>query len=126
MTVVLDASALLAYLQDEPGSETVDAVLAESVMSSVNWAEVIQKTVAAGVNSDGMLDELQALGMKIESFTIENAQLTGRLWKQTRQEGLSLGDRACLSLGISLKVPILTGDRIWAALDLPVYIQVIR
>ena len=41
MTVVLDASALLAYLQDEPGDQAVEAVLAESVMSSGNWAEVV-------------------------------------------------------------------------------------
>ena len=46
MSVVLDASALLAYLQDEPGSEVIDEVLAESAMSSVNWAEVIQKAIA--------------------------------------------------------------------------------
>lgn len=54
MTVILDASALLAYLQDEPGSEAVDKVLAESVISSVNWAEVVQKTIAGGVESDGL------------------------------------------------------------------------
>lgn len=126
MTVVLDASALLAYLQDEPGCEVIDAVLAESVMSSVNWAEVIQKSVAAQVDLNGMLDELQVLGLKIEPFTIENAELAGRLWKQTRLAGLSLGDRACLSLGMCLRVPVLTGDRVWATLDLSVDVRVIR
>ena len=126
MTVVLDASALLAYLQDEPGCEVIDPVLAESVMSSVNWAEVIQKLVAAEVDLNGMLDELQALGMRIEPFTIKNAELAGRLWKQTRQAGLSLGDRACLSLGLCLEVPVLTCDRVWATSDLPLDIRVIR
>ena len=126
MTVVLDASALLAYLQDEPGCEVIDAVLAESVMSSVNWAEVIQKLVAAEVDLDGMLDQLQALGMKIEPFTIENAELAGRLWKQTQPAGLSLGDRACLSLGICLKVPVWTCDRVWADLNLSLDVRVIR
>ena len=126
MTVVLDASALLAYLQDEPGCEIIDSVLAESVMSSVNWAEVIQKLIVAEVDLDGMFDELQALGMKIEPFTIENAELAGRLWKQTRQAGLSLGDRACLSLGLCLEVPVVTCDRVWATLDLSLDIRVIR
>ncbi len=37
MTVVLDASALLAYLKDEPGGNMVETLLAESVISSVNW-----------------------------------------------------------------------------------------
>ena len=126
MTVVLDASALLAYLQDEPGWQVIDTVLAESVMSSVNWAEVIQKSVAAEVDSDGMLDQLQVLGMKIEPFTIANAELAGKLWKQTRQAGLSLGDRACLSLGLCLEVPVWTCDRVWATLDLSLDVRVIR
>lgn len=126
MTVVLDASALLAYLQDEPGGEVVDGVLAESVISSVNWAEVIQKAIAAGADVDGMLDDLQALGLAVEPFTIEDGEMTGRLWQQTRQYGLSLGDRACLSLGLRLGVPILTSDRTWASLNLSLNIQVIR
>jgi ribonuclease VapC len=126
MTVVLDASALLAYLQSEPGGEVVDGVLAESVMSSVNWAEVIQKSIAAGVNVDGMLDDLQALGLLVESFTAEDGEMTGRLWEQTRQYGLSLGDRACLSLGLRLGEPVLTCDRTWKNLSLSLSIQAIR
>jgi PIN domain nuclease of toxin-antitoxin system len=126
MTVVLDASALLADLKDEPGSDRVDGVLGESVMSSVNWAEVIQKSIAAGVEVDSLLDDLQALGLRIEPFTVEEGEMTGRLWAQTRQGGLSLGDRACLSLGVRLGVPVLTGDRAWASLNLSVKVEVIR
>jgi ribonuclease VapC len=126
MTVVLDASALLAYLQSEPGGDRVDEVLAESVMSSVNWAEVIQKSIAAGVDVNGMLDDLQALGLVVEPFTIEDGEMTGHLWQQTRQVGLSLGDRACLSLALRLEVPVLTCDRIWATLNLSLNVQVIR
>lgn len=126
MTVVLDASALLAYLKGEPGGDRVDGVLAESVMSSVNWAEVVQKSIAASVNVDGMLDDLQALGLVVEPFMPEDGELTGRLWEQTRQYGLSLGDRACLSLGLRLGVSVLTSDRAWASLNLSLDIQVIR
>ena len=118
MTVVLDASALLAYLQDEPGGDGVDGVLEESVMSSVNWAEVIQKSITAGVDVNGMLDDLQSLGLVVESFTPEDAEMAGRLWAQTRQAGLSLGDRACLSLGLRLGVSVLTSARAWATLNL--------
>ncbi len=126
MTVVLDASALLAYLKGEAGGDRVDGVLAESVMSSVNWAEVIQKSVAAHVNVDGMLGDLQALGLRVEPFLPEDGEMTGRLWEQTRQYGLSLGDRACLSLGLRLGVTVLTSDRAWASLNLAVNVQVIR
>ena len=126
MTVVLDASALLAYLQDEPGSDVVDGMLAESVMSSVNWAEVVQKSIAAGVKVDAMLDDLQSLGLMVEPFTPDDGEMAGRLWEQTRQAGLSLGDRACLSLGLRLGVPVLTSDRAWATLSLSLDVQVIR
>lgn len=60
---------------------------------------------------EGMLDDLQALGLVVETFTPEDAEIAGRLWEQTRQYGLSLGDRACLSLGLRLNVPVLTCDR---------------
>ena len=126
MTIVLDASALLAYLKGESGEEVVDGVLAESAISSVNWAEVVQKSISAGVEVDGMLDDLQALGLKVEPFTPEDGERTGRLWEQSRQAGLSLGDRACLSLGLRLGVPVLTSDRAWASLNLSLDVQVIR
>jgi len=126
MTVVLDASALLAYLQDEPGGEAIEGVLAKAVMSSVNWAEVVQKSVAVGVVVEGMREDLAALGLEIVSFTPEDGEMAGQLWLQTRQVGLSLGDRACLSLGMRLDVPVLTSDRVWATLGLPLDVQVIR
>jgi len=126
VTVVLDASALLAYLKDELGSDQVDGALAESVISSVNWAEVMQKSIAAGVEVDGLLHDLQALGLRIEPFTVEDGEMTGRLWEQTRQAGLSLGDRACLSLGLRLGVPVLTCDQAWASLNLSINVQLIR
>lgn len=126
MTIVLDASALLAYLQDELGSDVVDGVLAESVMSSVNWAEVVQKSIAAGVEIEGMLDDLQSLGLTVEPFRAEDGEMTGRLWEQTRQAGLSLGDRACLSLGLRLGISVLTCDRAWARLNLSIAVQMLR
>lgn len=126
MTIVLDASALLCFLQDEPGCDQVESVLPEAVISSVNWAEVVQKSVAADVDVDGMRDDLEALGLKVLVFTAEEAELAGRLWRQTRQVGLSLGDRACLSVGIGLKATVLTADRIWMTLGLPVIVQCIR
>ena len=126
MTVVLDASALLAYLKDEPGGDVVEAVLAECAMSSVNWAEVIQKSLAAGVVVEGMLDDLQALGLVVEPFTPKDGEVAGRLWEQTRQYGLSLGDRACLSLGLRLNVPVLTADRDLGTLNLGLDIRVVR
>ncbi len=126
MTVVLDASALLAYLKDEPGADVVEAILADSVISSVNWAEVIQKAIAGGVVVEGMLDDLQSLGLVVELFTPLDGEVAGRLWEQTRSHGLSLGDRACLSLGLRLGVPVLTSDYAWLNLDLGLHIRAVR
>lgn len=89
MKAVLDASALLAYLQNEPGSEAVEEVLAESVISSVNWAEVVQKSLAAGVVVEGMREDLASLGLTIAPFVLEDGQVAGQLWHKTRQYQLS-------------------------------------
>jgi ribonuclease VapC len=126
MTVVLDASALLAYLLDEPGSEIVDEVLSYSVMSAVNWSEVVQKIEKVGVDVDIVSEELLALGLKIEPFLMEDGHLTGLLAKKTSQFGLSLGDRACLSLGLRLNISVVTADTIWSNLNLSLNIQLIR
>jgi len=111
MKVVLAASALLAYLRQEPGGDVVDGVLGDSVMASVNWAEVVQKSISAGVDVQGML---------------EDGYRAGRLGVPTRQLGLSLGDRAFLSLGLRLRLKVLTCDRAWAQLPLDVVIQLLR
>lgn len=124
--IVLDASALLAFLQNEPGCDQVEAALAEAVISSVNWAEVVQKSIAAAVDVNGMREDLEALGLRIVPFSAEEAEVSAQLWQQTRSTGLSLGDRACLSTGIGLDAPVLTADKIWTTLNLPVAVRCIR
>ena len=126
MAVVLDASALLAYLRDEPGADRVDGLLVDARMASVNWAEVVQKSLSAGVNVDGMLEDLQALGMRIEPFLPVNGERAGRLRPLKRQQGLSLGDRACLSLGLRLGLTVVTCDQAWAQLPIELEIQLLR
>ena len=124
--IVLDASALLAFLQNEPGCDQVEAALAAAVISSVNWAEVVQKSIAADVAVKGMREDLEALGLRIIPFSAEEAGIAAQLWQKTRHAGLSLGDRACLSTGIGLDAPVLTADKIWATLSLPVAVRCIR
>ncbi len=126
MKCVLDASALLAFLQDEPGSEAVENVLEEASISAVNWSEVVQKSVGSGVDINGMREELEALGVSIAPFDQAQAEATGLLWKKTKRHGLSLGDRACLCLGKSLKATVFTADRVWKKLKIGVDIQVLR
>jgi PIN domain nuclease of toxin-antitoxin system len=126
VNVVLDASALLAFFQDEPGGDAVEGVIATSVISSVNWSEVIQKSVANAVDVTGMRDELQALGLTIIAFSADQAEIAGCLWPQTQHKGLSLADRACLATAQQMGIPVLTADRAWTELGLPLDIRVIR
>ena len=126
MSVVLDASALLAYLQLERGYEKVEGVLAQSVMSTVNWAEVIGKAVTADIETDGLLENLSMLGLEVVPFTSVQAEMAGGLKESTGSLGLSIGDRACLALGIERGDRIYTADRAWHRLSLGITIETIR
>lgn len=126
MKTVLDASALLAYLQDEHGAGKVEKVLHDSIISAVNWSEVVQKASDRGVNVRGLREELEALGVVIAPFTAEHGSAVGLLWKETSKHGLSLGDRACLCLGLAMKAPVFTCDSAWKKLQIGLDIRVLR
>ncbi len=123
---VLDASALLALLHDEIGGEAVRPLLPHAAMCSVNWAEVVQKCLARGVQVEGLRMDLESLGLSILPFTPEEAENSGRLWSITRILGLSLGDRACLALGLRLSLPVLTTEKAWGKLHLDIPVQLLR
>jgi ribonuclease VapC len=123
---VTDASALLALLQREPGAEAVEAVAEEAAISAVNWSEVCQRALARGVPIDGLRADVEALGVRVEAFDAADAEAAARLWERGQPHGLSLGDRACLSLARRLAAPALTADRAWAQLDLDVEVRTIR
>lgn len=126
MTCVLDASALLALFHRERGAERVEAALEGALVSTVNWAEVVQKSVARAVAIDGMREELLGTGVSFEVFTQQQAETAGKLWLETRPLGLSLGDRACLALALEKSLPVLTADRDWKKLRLKLAVRIIR
>ena len=126
MSVVLDASALLAYLQDEPGGERVRAALGHAVISTVNWAEVVGKARDDGVDTRGLREDLASLGLAFEPLSAVQAEIAGQLKERTGRYCLSLGDRACLALGSDRGEPVCTADRVWKQLDLGVEVETIR
>lgn len=124
--IVLDASALLAFLNQEPGSEVLESLLSHSFISTVNLAEVITKLEERGLWTEQSQTDLEAFGMVIVPFDLKQAVIAGKLRSLTKAFGLSLGDRACLALGTQLNLPVLTTDRIWTQLAISIRIQVLR
>lgn len=125
-THVLDASAVLALLHNEPGGASVAPLLATSCVSSVNWAEILQKASQRGLDIAATADRLARLGLVVLPFSREEAELAAALWGATQQSGLSLGDRACLAVAKRLRLPAVTADRDWLTAAADVTIQVIR
>jgi len=124
--IVLDASALLAFLNQEPGSEVLESLLPHSFISTVNLAEVITKLEERGLWTEQSQTDLEAFGMVIVPFDLEQAVISGKLRSLTKRFGLSLGDRACLALGTQRNLPVLTTDRIWTQLGISVKVRVMR
>jgi ribonuclease VapC len=124
--VVLDASALLALLNSEPGSATVAAAFPRVAIGAVNLSEVVAKLVERGMPAEAVRAILEDLDLDVHPFDAESAYATGALRTATRQLGLSLGDRACLALGQRLDRPVLTTDGAWKSLDVGVTVRPIR
>jgi PIN domain nuclease of toxin-antitoxin system len=125
---VIDSSALLAAIWNEPGSESVARHLetGTAVIASVNWAEVVTKLHDRGIPADGIQAALAGLAVEVRPADRALAEAAGHLRPLTRSVGLSLGDRICLALGMELRVPVITADRTWAGLGLAVEVRAIR
>jgi PIN domain nuclease of toxin-antitoxin system len=131
-TRVLDASALLAYLNDDAGADMVEeALLRGSAISAVNLAEVLSKLAEVGEDPQDVSENLTRRGLLggklvVSPLSADDAVVIARLHRSTRAHGLSLGDRACLGLALRLRVPALTADRAWSRLKSGVKVETIR
>jgi PIN domain nuclease of toxin-antitoxin system len=121
---VLDASAVLALLQEEPGADEVEALLDGALMSCVNLSEVLQKAEQHDVRTEGLEYDLEALGVEFRDFGLRMARATAETW--SRGTGLSLGDRACLALADEVGATAVTTDARWADAGLDVDLRVLR
>ncbi|AFZ33685.1 PilT protein domain protein [Stanieria cyanosphaera PCC 7437] len=121
---VLDASAILALLNNESGADRVQFVLEEATcfMSVVNWSEVARKLVSKGQAVKPVAESLQAVGLEFKSFDYSLAVATA----QIEAPPLSLGDRACLSLAAKLGAIALSADQIWLTFNTGMTVELIR
>jgi PIN domain nuclease of toxin-antitoxin system len=113
VTTVVDASAVLVWLQDEPGADAAEPLLLEGLIGAANWSEVLQKAREHGADAELVGRLLASFGLQVTGVTRADAELAAELWRRKRP--LSLGDRLCLGLGKRLGIPVATADRSWIA-----------
>lgn len=123
--IVLDASAVLAFLFREPGHETVAAWMETACVSAVNHAEVLGRFERDGFNTAEVSRRLESTYEVVEFDTVQ-AVRAAALLRVAAALGLSLGDRACIALGATRELPVYTADRVWAKLRVGVDIRLVR
>ncbi len=120
---VLDASAVIAWVFEEDGGELVETLFADGLMSTVNYAEVIQRLIKRGEDAEDCVKDIEATGITVIDAGQEAAIIAARL---SQHRDLSLADRFCIALGDLAEAPVVTADRYWATLQLPVQVELIR
>ncbi|MGH7173847.1 MAG: type II toxin-antitoxin system VapC family toxin [Gemmataceae bacterium] len=123
---VLDASALIALVNEEPGANKVRPLMPHSVISAVNLCETIQRLRRGGIPLEAVTLALSPLLSPPIPFDGELAYIAASIHEQTRDYGLSFGDCSCLALALSLKVPAVTAERAWDKFDIGVRVIKIR
>lgn len=114
MTVVLDASAILAFVQDEAGADVVESALnTATCCGAANWSEVAQKVLGSGRDWDLVRALLLSYELAIEPVSAEDGEWAARRWRPG--QGLSLGDRLCLALAHRSGAEVLTADTAWGS-----------
>jgi ribonuclease VapC len=125
-SVVLDASALLAFLASEPGADVVDAALGDAVISAVNYSEILKKAIERGGSAESAAQIIEGLSVVIIPFDEAHAAAAAELYPQAKPHGMSFADRACLSLGVMRRNTVLTAEKKMRLVTLPVKVKLIR
>jgi PIN domain nuclease of toxin-antitoxin system len=122
---ILDSSAILAWLQEEPGHERVSTLLPDGIVTAANWAEILQKARQHGADPHEVGLLLRSLGLDVVDVTGEDGERAARIWKKGLP--LSLGDRLCLAVAIRLQLPAVTTDTVWSKASIDdVEVEVLR
>jgi len=112
VTTVVDASVVLAWLQDEAGADDAEGHLMEGVIGAANWSEVLRKARQHGVDAELVARLLTSVGIEVVDVVEGDGRSAAALWRIGSP--LSLADRLCLALGLRLDLPVATADNAWA------------
>lgn len=125
-TILLDSSAVVAVLFDEDGADEVVRLLPVGAISAVNLSEAVSLAVREGADFDRATELVLKLSLAVVAFTPRHALEAASLQRFAKEYNLSLSDRCCLATAVSLGVPVLTGDRRWAELDIGADVRLFR
>lgn len=124
--IILDASALLAFLRRELGHEIVTAQLGQACISAINFAEVLARMSVLGIAPRDLRLQLDSTGLRVIDFDVAQSVIVAEIREPMRRAGIGIADCCCLALGMHLALPVLTADRAWTTLGLGVTVQLIR
>jgi PIN domain nuclease of toxin-antitoxin system len=115
VTTVVDASVVLAWLQDEEGADEAEPLLMEGLIGAANWSEVLQKARQHGAPAGVVAQLLASFGLTVVEVSRTDAEIAAGLWE--RGTTLSLADRLCLALGLRKRLPVATADAAWTSVS---------
>ena len=125
-SVVLDASALLAFLNCEPGADMVRSALQDAIISAVNYSEILKKTIERNGSPERVSGIIRDLAVSIVPFDEAHAAAAAQLYPEAKPYGMSFADRACLSLGVMRSSGVLTAEKKMRLVTLPIRVTLIR
>lgn len=122
---IFDTSALLAIINNEPGSEMAQAHVLGAGMNTVNIAETVSYLVRNGYTDDTKIERIINFINPIP-LDKELSIISGKMIIVTKHFGLSLGDRVCLATAKRLNIPVYTTDRQWLNIAGAIGVKVIQ
>ena len=123
---MVDASAIIAAVKDEPGGRQAARDAQGARISAVNYSEVVSWLAERGSTVEDTEKVVGLFDLAVEAFDRARAKAAGLLAAKTTRRNISFGDRACLALAVELGMPVVTGDRTWRDLDIGVEVRLIR
>ena len=124
--IVLDTSALVAFLRSEPGQEVVASHFADACMSAVNLSETLARMVREGIEPRALRQQLDDLRLGVVDFDPAQAVIAAEIREHARRHGVGLADCCCLALALHMALPVVTADRPWLRLGFDIQVILIR
>jgi PIN domain nuclease of toxin-antitoxin system len=130
---LLDASALVAWLLDEKGADTIERIIPVAAITAVNLVESLERAAVTEWSLGETVADLRAYGLDILPVEVEDAMQIPAIRAAGRavpgragRSVLSLGDCCCLAAAKLRGIPVVTDDSAWLGLEIGVKVHLFR